>query len=94
MTRSSTLRSSGSKPGHVDVNVAIADVAEQPRRRLEIGTPDNVWRMVDEGGQRRRWKRHIELVGRTERIDRLGVALAVVPQLRPPRGIDGHCDSF
>ena len=62
-----------SDAGHVDVDVAIPGVAEQPRRRLRVGAADDVGHIVDEGGQDRRRQRHVELVGRTERVDRLGV---------------------
>ena len=84
----------GCKPGHVDVDVAITEVAEQPSPRVRVSGSDNLRHLVDESGQRGRRQRDIELVGRTERVDRLGVTLSVVPELGPSGALGGDGGIF
>ena len=53
------------------------------RRRAAAG--DHGGHVLGERRQRRRRQRDVELVGHAERVDRLGMPLAVAPQLGPPR---------
>ena len=76
----------GFDAGDVDVEVAVGGVAEQPHvRRTARPTRPRRGTSSTERGELRLRQRHVELVRRTERVDRLGVVLAVAPQRRSRR---------
>ena len=75
----------GRRPDHVDVQVAVAHMAEQDQ--LDPGAVSaTTWRTAASNSARRDWgKRHVELVRHPEGGDGFGVALPVGPQAGPGR---------
>ena len=80
----------GGRPGDVDVDVAVAHVAEQPGPGGGIDAGHQRRHLFHKVGQRSGRQRHVQLVGWTQGVDRLGVGLPVSPELGSSGRPGGH----
>ncbi len=76
--------------GHVDVDVAVPEVTEQPGVGVGGHRGDPGGYLGHELRHRPDRHGHVELVGWSEGVDGEGVVLAIAPQGPTPGGIGGH----
>jgi hypothetical protein len=75
---------------HVDVDVAVAEVAEDDRHRTRSDTLDDRPEVLDEPRQLAQRHPDVHLVRYPGRVERLGVALAQAPQALALAALVGH----